>query len=348
RKVAALLVDREDPRRIYAGVVNDKNYGGVFVSNDAGRTWAQTGAGLDGRDVYVLAQAKSGEVVAGTNEGVFALDPPAGADPSALPSAATLAWAPRNEIANTITKTVTETHFRTRVNVEKQEKAPSVELDGRVNALDVSSGTWVASTSYGLLTSRDQGATWQGGPVMGASDYLAVTVHGDDVAAARSGGVVLSQDKGLTWWPLGVPTMLTRIHRVAFSPDGTLWLGAREGVYFTRNLGKTWMWVDRLPFRDVDDMSFDPASKRILVSSRNSDQVFAIDPKTLSWKWWQTGYPIALIRAAGEHLVAASLNDGVLLEPVPAGDLPPQRAKTGTVTDRGLPPQSLTPPTARQ
>ena len=108
------------------------------------------------------------------------------------------------------------------------------------------------------------------------------------------------------------------------------------------------MWVDRLPFRDVDDMSFDPASKRILVSSRNSDQVFAIDPKTLSWKWWQTGYPIALIRAAGEHLVAASLNDGVLLEPVPAGDLPPQRAKTGTVTDRGLPPQSLTPPTARQ
>ena len=43
RKVAALLVDRNDPDRFYAGVVNDKNYGGVFRSNDAARTgssWA--------------------------------------------------------------------------------------------------------------------------------------------------------------------------------------------------------------------------------------------------------------------------------------------------------------------
>ena len=348
RKVAALLVDRKDPQRIYAGVVNDKNYGGVFVSNDGGRTWAQTGGGLDGRDVYVLAESKDGDVVAGTNEGIFALDPSVDAGAGAPTSAPAVAWAPRNEIANTLVKTVTETHFHTRVNVEKQEKAPTVELDGRVSALDVSTDTWVASTSYGILTSHDQGATWQGGPVMGASDYLAVTVHGDEVAAARPGGVVLSQDKGTTWWPLGVPTMLTRIHRVAFSPDGTLWLGAREGVYFTRDQGKTWMWVSRLPFRDVDDLSYDAGSKRVLVSSRNSDQIFAIDPKTLNWKWWQTGYPIALIRAAGEHLVAASLNDGVLLEPLRPGELPPQRAKTGSAADRGLPPQSLTPPTARQ
>lgn len=344
RKVAALLVDRSDPQRLYAGVVNDKNYGGVFVSNDGGRTWAQTGAGLDGRDVYVLAQTHDGNVVAGTNDGIFEYDPSTGGDPSP----ATIEWAPRNEIANTITKTVTETHYHTRVNVEKQEKAPTVELEGRVTALDVSSDTWVAATSYGLLTSHDKGATWQGGPVMGASDYLAVTVHGDEVAAARPNGVVLSKDQGKTWWPLGIPTMLTRIHRVTFSPDGTLWLGAREGVYFTRNQGKTWMWVDRLPFRDVDDMSYDPASKRILVSSRRSDQIFAIDPKTLTWKWWQTGYPVALIRAAGSHLVAASLNDGVLLEPLAPGELPPQRARTGTASDRGLPPQSLAPPTASQ
>ena len=124
--------------------------------------------------------------------------------------------------------------------------------------------------------------------------------------------------------------MLTRIHRVAFSPDGTLWLGAREGVYFTRDMGKSWMWIERLPFRDVDDLSYDPRLKRVLVSSRSNDQVFAIDPKTLTWNWWQTGYPVSLIRAAGERLVAASLNDGVLLEPPAAGTLPPQRASLHT------------------
>ena len=109
--------------------------------------------------------------------------------------------------------------------------------------------------------------------------------------------------------------MLTRIHRVVFSPDGTLWLGAREGVYFTRDLGKIWMWIHRLPFRDVDDLELRPASKRILVSSRSSDQVYAIDPKTMTWNWWQTGYDIVLIRAAGDRLVAASLDDGVLVGP---------------------------------
>ncbi len=114
--------------------------------------------------------------------------------------------------------------------------------------------------SLGLLTSRDQGASWQGGPVLGMGEYLSVTVHGEVMAAARADGVVLSKDGGLTWWPMGLPTMLTRIRRILFSPDGTLWLGAREGVYFSEDQGKTWLWIDRLPFRDVDDLEYDSRS----------------------------------------------------------------------------------------
>lgn len=321
RKVEALLVDHSNAERLYAGVVNDKNYGGVFISDDAGKNWRQDGSGLGGRDVYVLSQTADGAVVAGTNAGIFVLDQSAnGTDDSAKNPA----WEPRNTIANTIEKTVTQTDWHTTVNVEKQVKAPVVELDGRVTSLDVSSDLWAAATGYGLLTSHDKGASWQGGPVMGATDYVSVSVHGDDVAAAHAKGVALSGDKGQTWWPISVPKMVTRIHSVAFTPDGTLWMGAREGVYFTHDLGKTWMWVDRLPFRDVDDLSFDAAMGRVLASSRTSDQIFAIDPKTLSWKWWQTGYPVAEIRGEGDRLVAASLNNGVLLEPMATGDL--QRA----------------------
>jgi hypothetical protein len=216
-------------------------------------------------------------------------------------------------------KTATETHYGERVNVEKRVKEPAFELESRVNALDLSGDVWLASTGFGLMTSGDQGASWQGGPVMGSNEYLSATARGALMAAARSDGVVLSTDSGSTWMPMGIPTMLTRIHRVAFSADGTLWLGAREGVYFTRDKGKTWLWIERLPFRDVDDLYFDAAMNKVLVSSRASDQVYAIDPKTLSWKWGQTGYRVALIRAAGDRLVAASLYDGVLIEPRGAG-----------------------------
>jgi photosystem II stability/assembly factor-like uncharacterized protein len=323
RKVAALLVDRSDPAHLYAGVVNDKNYGGVFQSTDGGVSWQQVGGGLDGRDVYALAQTKDGTVVAGTSHGIFVLDPPAASDASPAAgspaSAAALTWEPKNTIANTIVKMATEKARGVRVNVERQEKAPVVELDGRVNSLDVSGDVWAASTDSGVLTSHDQGATWQGGPVMGAGGYLSVAVHGDTIVAARVDGVAISKDAGQSWWPMTLPTMLTRIHRAAFSPEGTLWLGAREGVYFTPDDGKSWLWLQRLPFRDVDDLSYDGALHRILVSSRSNDQIFAIDPKTMTWQWWQTGYQVALIRGAGERLVAASLDDGVLVGPNAVG-----------------------------
>jgi hypothetical protein len=40
-----------------------------------------------------------------------------------------------------------------------------------------------------------------------------------------------------------------------------------------------------------------------------------IDPKSLDWKWMQTGFHLALVRPAGERIVAASLDDGVLAPP---------------------------------
>jgi photosystem II stability/assembly factor-like uncharacterized protein len=308
RKVAALLVDCRNPARLFAGVVNDKTYGGAFVSTNGGAAWEQIDEGLAGRDVFALAQAQDGTIVAGTSHGVFALveDLAAGVAPH---------WEPRNTIVNTIAKAVTETHSGKRINVEKMVKAPVIELQSRINALDVSGDAWLVSTNNGLLTSKDQGSSWQGGTDNRSTGYLSVTARGATMVAARPDGVVLSRDAGASWMPMQIPSMLTRIHRVAFSSDGTLWLGAREGVYFTRDQGKTWMWLERLPFRDVDDLFFDAGLGEVLVSSRGSDWIYAIDPKTLTWKWWQTGYRLELVRAAGKRMVAASLYDGVLVEP---------------------------------
>lgn len=324
RKVEALLVDRKDPGRMYAGVVYDGNYGGVFVSSDGGASWTRIGHGLEGRDVFALAQAKDGTVLAGTSHGIFAL-PAAGDsnpvvhDPPGEDPAAVLTWKPMNTLANTLLKVATRKINGAQVNVEEKVKDPVTELDARVTALDASGDVWVAATSLGVFTSKDGGKTWQGGPVMGAGDYQSVAAHDGTLAAARPGGIVESTDGGLTWMPITTPQMLTRIHRIAFTPDGALWVAAREGVFFTPDMGKSWKWLQRLPFRDVDDLSYDPSIHKVLVSSDASDQIFAIDPKKITWSWWQTGYNISLIRAAGDRLVAASVDDGVVVEPRPAG-----------------------------
>jgi len=313
RKVEALLVDQHDPARVYAGVVNDKTYGGAFVSSDGGEQWKQRSEGLEGRDIFTFAESDDGTLLAGTNSGIFALEKDAGA------------WKPRNTVVNTLAHPVPEVIHGKHITVEKKVKDKPRELDGRVYALDLSGKAWLAATSGGIFTSKDKGETWQGGPVMGSTDYLSVSAHESIMAAAGSEGVVLSNDAGQTWWPMGIPTAVTRIHRVAFSSDGTLWLGSREGVYFTRDKGKTWMWVHRLPLVDVSDLYYDPQQNQVLVSSRGSDFIYAIDAKTLDWKWHQTGFHLYLVRAAGDRLLAASINDGVLLEPHASGSQTSQK-----------------------
>lgn len=352
RKVEALLVDRANPARIFAGVVNDKTYGSVFVSTDGGSRWDHIGEGLDGRDVFTLAQAHDGQVLAGTNHGIFEftsgpVDPPnlpndkspslphqgvksalqaapllepaanrsSDKDPSSGTPPSGPGWEPRNTIQNTLTTTATAIRKGKKVAVETKVKQKSTVLDGRVYALDLSGDAWLASTGMGLLTSRDLGLTWQGGPVMSSGEYITAVAHGKTMAAARRDGLVLSTDAGQTWMPVAIPMAITRVYRVAFSPDGTLWLGTREGVYLTRDMGKIWLWIERLPFRDVNDLYYDAALGKVLVSSRNSDFIYAIDPAALNWKWWKTGYRLSLIRAAAGRLMAASLYDGVLVEP---------------------------------
>lgn len=310
RKVEAVLADQKDPQKLYAGVLNDKNQGGAFLSTNGGQNWRQISDGLDGRDVFVLAQASDGALVAGTNHGILAFD------------AQTAHWEPRNHY---ILPHRPQPHVVAKPRNGKPSAKPaeaaepvpaadgSLELQGRILALDVSTNVWLAATQSGLLTSRDRGLTWRGGEVMGASDYRAVSVLGPKMAAARMGGVVLSLDAGLNWEPLALPTMIQQVHTLAFDASGTLWLASREGLFFTRDLGKTWLWVDRLPLTDIDAIFCDTATNRVLVSSRASDLLFSIEPKSLDWSYYKTGYRLAQVRRLDGCLVAASLFDGVLL-----------------------------------
>jgi photosystem II stability/assembly factor-like uncharacterized protein len=301
RKVEALLVDSTNPAKIYAGVANDKSYGGAFISIDGGEEWKQISDGLAGRDVFALSQAQDGTVLAGTNSGIFALDP------------ASSAWTPRDTIVNTVAqevkKVVRGKHISTVEAVQQTQ-----ELSSRIYALDLSTGVWVAAADAGIFTSHDQGATWQGGPVAGAGDYRVVAAHGSTMAAAQPNALAVSTDAGQSWMPVSIPTAITRVYRVVFSADGTIWLGTRQGVYFSHDQGKNWLWLQRLPMVDVSGLTYDARQDRILASSRSSDFVYSIDVKSLSWTWQKTGFPLYMVRSVAGHLIAASRTDGILLE----------------------------------
>ena len=72
--MTSIVADNNDPNAILVGVVNDREWGGVFSSRDGGAHWTQKSTGLGGRDVFALQQAASGQLVAGTNRGIFIQD----------------------------------------------------------------------------------------------------------------------------------------------------------------------------------------------------------------------------------------------------------------------------------
>ena len=233
RQVTTLLVDAKAPRTIYAGVINDKTYGGVFVSSDNGGTWRQQSNGLEGRDVFTLAQAADGSLWAGTNAGLFRWQG--------------TAWQSSGKVMKPVTKTSYVLRKGKRTKVDETHFIPGGDITGRVSGLEVRGDVWSAATSRGVYTSTDRGASWEGGPVLTKADFLVVAGQGSTVLAAQRKSLVLSSNGGKNWQALMMPDRLTFVRAVAIDPDGGFWVSGREGVFFSQDHGQSWRALSTLP-----------------------------------------------------------------------------------------------------
>jgi photosystem II stability/assembly factor-like uncharacterized protein len=301
RQVATLLVDHKSPQTIYAGVVNDKIYGGVFVSQDEGATWMQQSEGLQGRDVFTLSQSPDGVIVAGTNGGIFRFD---GSK-----------WQPINKLVKSETKTSYVVHKGKRTKTEKTFTVPDGEMTERVSDVNASGSTWYAATSKGVYTSSDQGATWEGGPVLGKAEYRSVVASGPMVIAAQRTALAVSNDGGKTWQSMAMPQRLSWLQSVAMADNGSLWVGGREGVFYSEDHGQNWSEMKSLPLSDISGLSYDADLKRIVITSWQSSWVLAVDPADRTFKFYDPGWKVRHVQSMGGRLLAATSYNGVVVEP---------------------------------
>ena len=256
RQVTALVADREHPDRLYVSLVNNREYGGVYRSVDGGGQWEAFNSGLSSRDVFTLEQASNGQLVAGTNQGVFALEP----------NAAT--WKPINLVLTEKSVTVRNPHRRKKsdpATIVRKEWAKS-ELTGRVQQLMTAGDHWFAATSEGLFHSLDFGKSWNGGSVLGHRDFIAVAVDGDSVLTATPGAVLLSRDRGDTWSQLTLPPFVSRVHRVTFGPDSSnVWVTTHMGTFHSKDGGNSWEHVMAgQPLTNVSYVSYDQQAAKLL------------------------------------------------------------------------------------
>jgi photosystem II stability/assembly factor-like uncharacterized protein len=301
RQVSSLLVDAKSPQTIFAGVVNDKTFGGVFVSHDDGANWSQQSNGLQGRDVFSLSQATDGTIVAGTNAGIFRFDG--------------TTWQADGKIVKSQQKTSYVVRKGKRTKVETTVMVPGGQMDGRVSDVDVSGSTWYAATVNGIFASKDQGATWEGGPVLGKTEYRAVASDGLMVLAAQRTALASSSDEGKNWQPLTMPQKLTWLQSIAIAGNGSLWLGGREGVFYSEDHGQSWTQMTASPISDISGLAYDPDLKRVIVTSWSSSWVLAVNPADRTFKFWDPGWKVRHVRSLGGRLLAATPYNGVVVEP---------------------------------
>ncbi|QNI33122.1 transcriptional regulator [Alloacidobacterium dinghuense] len=300
RQVAAILVDPKHEGTIYAGVLNDKVYGGVFVSEDGGTTWQQRANGLNGRDVFALALADDGTLLAGTNHGIFRWT---GSE-----------WMQDGDLISYTQKTVYAVKKGKKTKSTKQVSKPDGSIDGRVNDINTASGVWFAATSNGIYRSQNQGSSWSG-PILTGENYSFVTAKANVVMAANRQQLMLSTDGGTEWHAITLPAKLTSVQAVTTAPKGSLWVGGREGLFYSDDQGQSWQQMATLPMAGINGLSYNNEIGRVVVTSSRSTMVFAIDESSKTWKWWDAGWPLRSVRSLGNRLVAASFYDGVVIQP---------------------------------
>jgi photosystem II stability/assembly factor-like uncharacterized protein len=306
RQVSAAIADRNNPDLLYAGVINDKEFGGVLVSHDGGEQWTHINSGLAGRDVFTLKQTNSGALLAGTNRGVFEL------------AKGSSVWHPVNTVIREKTtyvkKTVlTKSHGKTKrvTTSEKKTVATKGELTSHVAQIEGAGSRLFAATSSGLFESKDDGRNWRQVEDAGTQDYTSVAALGDTVIASSLRGAIVSTDGGATWTTAKVPTFITAIFSVAVTPE-SVWMATREGAWRSSDHGVYWDHIlSGIPARNVNYVSYDPASHRLHATS-TSGEFFFTSNNGQSWTRDAKDWTVRAAVPAGGRVFALTAYEGII------------------------------------
>ncbi|RZU39995.1 WD40/YVTN/BNR-like repeat-containing protein [Edaphobacter modestus] len=315
RQITSYVEDMRQPGTIYVGMVNDKAWGGAFVSTNGGLTWTQKNGGLDAHDVLSLGQGPDGTILAGTRHGIYrlngelwnkvdrvSLELPVTEEP---PVAKPVVVRKKGAAARKVTPKAPV----------KKKPAPK-PFDGSVFAFTRDGQQIFAGTQDGILKSVDGGLSWNLTADPQGHVWSAISSSKSTILAASLSKASLTTDDGRTWTAINPPSELTQITAVAVDGFGGLWIGGREGVYLSEDKGTTWQVVKNLFVRDVNSIFYDEKGQRVLITA-NSPTTIAfsahLPDKTVSY--WNTGWNLRLLRPVGEHMVGATLYDGVVIQP---------------------------------
>jgi photosystem II stability/assembly factor-like uncharacterized protein len=324
RLIAAYTGDAQHAATAYVGVVNDKDAGGVFVSHTGGLSWTHLSDGLDGRDVFSLGQAPDGTILAGTEHGIYRLKDAAWhrvaddeAVAAAAPAAETAKAQPaRKPVGKAAARRRTAAKPPVALKAAAKKSAALHDFDGSVYGFASAGQMLFAATSQGLLESPSSGVTWSATTAVPLDECRFVAAEKESVLAASMDALELSVDVGRTWQAVTLPPKVKQVLAIAVDARGGIWVADKDGVYVSTDKGAAWRTLTDLAVRKVNSLYFDEAANRMLVTAYEpKTEAFAVDLASMRVTTWDTGWNLRFVRPMGDHLVAATLFDGIVVQP---------------------------------
>lgn len=316
RQVTSFAADPHKPSTIYVGVVNDKTSGGVFMSEDGGVRWQQQSNALNGRDIFSLATIEDGTLLAGTGHGMFRLDAGSWTQSGAMaPVAVPMVIPPVKQKKRAGAKAAAKPVAKTAAVRKPVVKAP-MPMDATVFAIVPTGGAVYAGTSAGLMKGTVDGKMWTEVPALQMPEMRYVAAQKSTVMVASMRKIAVSTDDGNRWESIALPQDLTQIATVAVDDVGNLWVGGREGVFYSADSGANWKTLRNLYVTEVTGIYFDPTEHRILVTDNSTTLMYAAHLPDFKVSFMESGWNLRFVRPAGDHLVGATLYDGMVVQPV--------------------------------
>jgi len=219
------LVAEPKTNTLYAGSINDQEFGGVFKSNSAGIEWEQISAGLGKRDIYSLQRSSTGTLIAGTSDGVFLL------------ASGTRVWrsasgpqpSPRT--------------LRTRLSESSRQDAGIGKVFQIRTVLFQGQEVWIAATSEGAFYSSDEGRHWTGGAILTNKGFTSLDGQQNVLVIGNARNAFISPDLGQSWRQLTLPRGTASLASILLSPDRTVWITTNLGAFHSNDEGTSWSSV---------------------------------------------------------------------------------------------------------
>jgi photosystem II stability/assembly factor-like uncharacterized protein len=338
REIVALALDREKPGRVLAVLTNAPEP--LLATEDDGATWAGLGPGLKMQALQRIYAAPGGWWAAMEHGGLMRYDSskrmwtPAGKlTPETAAMLASLVERKPGQKSTSFSRTT-------------QLRAVGMQLTEPVNDMGFANAAWFAATDHGLLRSEDRGETWALMP-LGPLPTLPVrsvrvSADGESLWIVSLRGMVFSHDAGKTWswhdlpesagaalWLDSAPGIGVNANSDAKTGQETLVASAENGLYISRDSGRTWNRVGSgLPQAPIQNLAI--AGATFLASMRTGGLYLSRDA---GWSWTRVQgalaegfFPVVTTEEQANILFVASATEGLYAV---------QFASSATVPDAG-------------